>query len=153
MSEFAARAPRAAARALIALAALAAGGAACTSPTSPTVRVPFAIEDLRAGTGAAAEAGQTLMVNYTGWLYDDTKSDKKGAQFDASATGQPFVFKLGYAQVIQGWDQGLLGMKVGGLRKLVVPSAMAYGRAGVGSTIPPNATLVFEVELISLAGG
>ena len=129
------------------------GAPACTAPTSPTVKAPFTIEDLRAGTGAAAEAGDTLMVNYTGWLYDDTKTDKKGAIFDASTAGQPFVFKLGVAQVIQGWDQGLAGMKVGGLRKLIVPSEMAYGRVGAGSSIPPNATLVFEVELISLVAG
>jgi FKBP-type peptidyl-prolyl cis-trans isomerase FkpA len=114
------------------------------------VKAPFTTEDLRVGTGATAASGQTLMVNYAGWLYDDTKSDKKGTQFDASTPGQPFVFKLGTAQVIQGWDVGLLGMKVGGLRKLIVPSEMAYGRGGVGSSIPPNATLVFEVELLSV---
>jgi FKBP-type peptidyl-prolyl cis-trans isomerase len=105
------------------------------------------------GTGATVASGQTLMVNYTGWLYDNTKTDKKGAIFDQSTAGQPFVFKLGTAQVIQGWDQGLVGMKVGGLRKLIVPSELAYARAGVGSTIPPNATLVFEVEVISLVAG
>jgi FKBP-type peptidyl-prolyl cis-trans isomerase FkpA len=127
--------------------------AACTSPTSPTVKAAFTTEDLRVGTGATVASGQTLMVNYTGWLYDNTKTDKKGAIFDQSTAGQPFVFKLGTAQVIQGWDQGLVGMKVGGLRKLIVPSELAYARAGVGSTIPPNATLVFEVEVISLVAG
>ena len=126
---------------------------ACTSPTSPTVKASFASSDLRVGTGDTAASGNTLMVHYIGWLYDDTKSDKKGAQFDASPAGQPFVFKLGFAQVIQGWDQGLVGMKVGGLRKLIVPSELAYGRVGAGSSIPPNATLVFEVELISLVAG
>jgi len=126
------------------------GAAGCTAPTSPTVKAPFTKEDLRLGTGETAASGQTLMVNYTGWLYDETKTDKKGAQFDASAPGRPFVFKLGFAQVIQGWDEGIVGMKVGGLRKLIIPSELAYGRAGGGSTIPPNATLVFEIELISL---
>lgn len=125
----------------------------CTSPTSPTVKAPFTKEDLRVGTGDTVASGQTLMVNYTGWLYDNTKTDKKGNVFDKSVAGQPFVFKLGAAQVIQGWDEGLVGMKVGGLRKLIVPSDKAYGRAGVGSTIPPNATLVFEVEVLSLVAG
>jgi len=147
MIEFVARAPRVAVRTL--LAAILLGVAACTSPTSPTVKAPFSTEDLRVGTGTTAAVGQTLLVNYTGWLYDDTKSDKKGDQFDASASGQPFVFKLGYGQVIQGWDEGVPGMKVGGLRKLIVPSELAYGRTGAGSKIPPNATLVFEIELLS----
>lgn len=135
------------------LCCLAAGLVACTSPTSPTVKAAFETIDLRVGTGAAAATGQTVMVNYAGYLYDDTKSDKKGAQFDASAAGQPFVFQLGKAQVIQGWDEGVPGMKVGGLRKLIIPSAMAYGRLGAGSSIPPNATLVFEIELLSIASG
>ena len=129
------------------------GAPACTAPTSPTVKAPFTKEDLRVGTGAEAATGNTLMVKYTGWLYDDTKSDKKGAEFDASQPDQPFVFRLGVAQVIQGWDQGLVGMKVGGLRKLIIPSELAYGKVGAGSSIPPNATLVFEVELISLVAG
>jgi FKBP-type peptidyl-prolyl cis-trans isomerase FkpA len=151
MNEFVARGPRVVLRAL--LAAVALGAAACTSPTSPTVKAAFTTEDLKVGTGLTAATGQTLMVNYTGWLYDDTKSDKKGAQFDASKPGQPFVFRLGYAQVIQGWDEGIPGMKVGGIRKLIIPSSLAYGRGGVGSTIPPNATLVFEIELLSATTG
>ena len=150
MIRFAARAPRVVAWGLLSAAL---GAAACTSPTSPTVKVPFTTQDLRVGTGATAEVGQTLLVNYTGWLYDDTKSDKKGAKFDGSTPELPFVFKLGVAQVIQGWDVGIPGMKVGGIRKLIVPSEMAYGRGGVGSTIPPNATLVFEVELLSITSG
>lgn len=127
--------------------------AGCTSPTSPTVKAPFTKEDLRVGTGDTVATGQVLMVNYTGWLYDDTKTDKKGEVFDKSTAGQPFVFKLGVGQVIQGWDEGLPGTKVGGLRKLIIPSELAYGRVGVGSTIPPNATLVFEIEVISLVAG
>jgi len=127
--------------------------AACTSPTSPTVKAAFTITDVRVGTGATAAVGQTLLVQYTGWLYDDTKSDKKGAKFDGSTPDQPFVFRLGVAQVIQGWDEGIPGMKVGGLRQLIVPSEMAYGREGAGSSIPPNATLVFEIELLSVVGG
>ena len=111
------------------------------------------VETLVEGMGHLPQPGSKVRVHYTGWLYDNTKTDKKGAQFDASPTGQPFVFKLGFAQVIQGWDQGLVGMKVGGLRKLIIPSELAYGRVGGGSSIPPNATLVFEVELISLVAG
>ncbi len=126
--------------------------ASCTSPTSPTVGAPFSQTDLKVGTGAAAATGQTLMVNYTGWLFDNTKSDKKGKQFDKSPDGQPFIFKLGSAQVIEGWDLGLVGMKVGGIRRLVVPSELAYGRNGAGTLIPPNATLVFDIELLSVAG-
>jgi FKBP-type peptidyl-prolyl cis-trans isomerase len=151
MIDPAARTPRIVLGAL--LAALVIGGTACTSPTSPTVKAALTTDDLRVGTGATAATGQTLMVNYTGWLYDNTKSDKKGEQFDASKAGQPFVFKLGTAQVIQGWDVGIPGMKVGGIRKLIIPSEMAYGRVGVGQAIPPNATLVFEIELLSATGG
>jgi FKBP-type peptidyl-prolyl cis-trans isomerase len=151
MSDPVARAWRLAARAVMAVVVIAA--AACTSPTSPTVKAAFTTTDLRVGTGATAAIGQTLMVHYTGWLYDDTKDDKKGAKFDGSTPDQPFVFKLGAAQVIQGWDEGVPGMKVGGLRKLIIPSEKAYGREGAGSSIPPNATLVFEIELLSVVGG
>jgi FKBP-type peptidyl-prolyl cis-trans isomerase FkpA len=147
----AARAARAAR--WIAAATVLAVASACTSPSSPTVGAPFTIIDLRAGTGAAAESGMTLMVNYKGWLYDATRSDNKGQLFDESREGFPFVFKLGVAQVIEGWDVGLLGLKVGGLRKLIIPSDMAYGRNGAGTSIPPNATLVFEVELLSAVTG
>jgi FKBP-type peptidyl-prolyl cis-trans isomerase FkpA len=95
-------------------------------------------------------SGQRLSVNYTGWLYNGTAPDKKGAQFDASKPGQPFVIWLGTGQVIAGWDQGIVGMKVGGLRRLIVPADLAYGRAGAGNSIPPNATLVFDIELLSV---
>ena len=151
MSESLARATRVAVWALL-LTGIA-GVGACTSPTSPTVRVAFSNVDLRVGTGADALSGQTLLVNYTGWLYDDTKPDKKGQLFDASPPAQPFVFKLGAAQVIAGWDIGITGMKVGGLRRLVIPSELAYAREGAGSVIPPNAALIFEVELLSVVGG
>lgn len=127
--------------------------AACTSPTSPTVRVAFTQTDIKVGTGAEAATGKTIMVLYSGWLYDNTKSDKKGDLFDETPADQPFVFKLGAGQVIQGWDLGIVGMKVGGIRQLIIPSALAYARVGAGSTIPPNATLVFQIELLSVAGG
>lgn len=153
MIQSVARRTRVVVRACATLLVVGVAASGCTSPTSPTFRAVFTTLDLRVGTGAVATAGATLLVNYTGWLYDKTKTDKKGAQFDASAPGQPFVFKLGAKQVIDGWDLGLVNMKVGGLRQLVVPSDLAYKREGAGSKIPPNATLVFEIELLSVVGG
>ena len=145
---------RGAARVLaVLLSACVAGSSACTSPTSPTFRATFAVTDVRAGTGTLVANGMTALVNYTGWLYDDTKADKKGEQFDASPAGQPFVFKVGSAQVIEGWDRGVINMRVGGLRQLIIPAKLAYGREGAGAKIPPNATLVFDIELLSLVGG
>jgi len=144
---------RAAARGLAVVFTVATIGTSCTSPTSPAYKASFTTTDLTVGTGTEAASGMTLLVNYTGWLYDETKADKKGFQFDASPAGQPFVFKLGVGQVIQGWDLGVVGEKVGGLRRLVVPAHLAYGREGAGSSIPPNATLVFEIELLSVVGG
>jgi FKBP-type peptidyl-prolyl cis-trans isomerase FkpA len=121
-----------------------------TGTTGPSSTAPFSQTDLRLGTGAEAAAGNLLTVNYTGWLYDPLKSDSKGLVFDASAKrGEPLVFTLGFQQVIQGWDQGLVGMKVGGIRRLVIPSSLAYG--GVrNEPIPPYATLVFEIELVDV---
>jgi FKBP-type peptidyl-prolyl cis-trans isomerase FkpA len=125
--------------------------AACGSstPTSPGVNVPFSQTDLRVGTGADATNGKRLTVNYTGWVYDSTKTDQKGAMFDTSIGKTPYAFTLGLGQVIAGWDQGVVGMKVGGLRRLVIPPSLGYGSNAAG-TIPPNSTLVFEVELISV---
>ena len=122
-----------------------------TGSTGPSSTAPFSQLDLRLGTGAEAAAGNELTVNYTGWLYDPTKTDLKGLQFDTSANSPtgPLIFTLGIQQVIQGWDQGLVGMKVGGIRKLVIPSSLTYG--GVrNNPIPPYATLVFEIELLDL---
>ena len=102
------------------------------------------IEDLVVGTGAAAASGQKVTVHYTGWLTN-------GKKFDSSKDrGDPFVFSLGKGQVIKGWDEGVQGMKVGGKRKLTIPPAMGYGARGAGGVIPPNATLVFEVELLGV---
>ncbi|MGX4641881.1 FKBP-type peptidyl-prolyl cis-trans isomerase [Massilia sp. SYSU DXS3249] len=106
--------------------------------------------DTVTGTGALATSGRTLTVNYTGWLYDASKADFKGTQFDTSAGRTPFTFRLGSSQVIQGWEQGLIGMRVGGKRTLIIPASMAYGRAGSGTSIPPDAPLIFEVELINV---
>ena len=100
------------------------------------------IEDLEVGTGAEAQAGQMVTVHYTGWLTD-------GQKFDSSKDrNDPFVFPLGQGMVIKGWDQGVVGMKVGGKRKLTIPAELGYGARGAGGVIPPNATLVFEVELL-----
>jgi len=121
--------------------------AAPTAPESPGASedvTELKIEDLAEGTGDGAVAGDTVSVHYTGWLTDGTK-------FDSSLdSGQPFEFGLGQGEVIQGWDEGVAGMKVGGKRKLVIPPAMGYGDAGAGGVIPPNATLVFEVELLAI---
>jgi FKBP-type peptidyl-prolyl cis-trans isomerase FkpA len=126
-----------------------AAGCGSTSATGPSSTAPFSQVDLRLGTGTEAAAGNTLTVNYTGWLYDPTKTDLKGLQFDSSLNTTPFIFPLGVQQVIQGWDQGLVGMKIGGIRKLVIPSSMAYG--GVRNhSIPPFSTLVFEIELLDV---
>ncbi len=107
--------------------------------------------DVTEGTGAEARAGQGVRVHYTGWLYDAAKPDKKGTKFDSSKdSNQPFDFKLGAQEVIQGWDEGVAGMKVGGTRLLTIPPAMGYGSRGAGGVIPPNATLLFEVELLDV---
>ncbi|MEO8077212.1 MAG: FKBP-type peptidyl-prolyl cis-trans isomerase [Acidobacteriota bacterium] len=111
--------------------------------------MPFSQVDLRTGTGADAVAGKTVTVNYTGWLYDSAKTDEKGVQFDTSASRGPFVFLLGAGKVIKGWDQGVAGMKIGGLRRLVIPPALGYGSVANGP-IPPNSTLLFEVELVGV---
>jgi FKBP-type peptidyl-prolyl cis-trans isomerase len=119
------------------------------SPTTPT-QIAFSQTDLRAGAGAEAVSGKVLKVNYTGWLYDPSKPDQKGLIFDSSIGRDTFAFTLGAGQVIKGWDEGLVGLRVGGLRKLVIPSSMAYG--GVRTfAIPPYATLLFEVELLDVS--
>ena len=119
------------------------------TPTSPTDSAPISQTDLRLGTGAEAVTNTTLTVHYTGWFYNGADSTQKGAMFDSSAGGTGFEFTLGVGQVIAGWDRGVAGMKVGGLRRLVVPPSLGYGpvRSGV---IPPNATLLFEVELLAV---
>jgi len=109
------------------------------------------IVDLQAGTGATIAAGQKAVVQYTGWLYETSAADKKGKEFDSSKNaGQPFRFTLGAGQVIKGWDQGVLGMRVGGKRRLTIPADLAYGDAGAGGVIPPGATLIFDVDLVAI---
>jgi FKBP-type peptidyl-prolyl cis-trans isomerase len=107
--------------------------------------------DLASGSGADIQSGQTALVHYTGWLYEAAAPDNKGKQFDSSVGGEPFEFPLGAGRVIAGWDQGVVGMKVGGKRRLVIPPDMAYGARGAGNgLIPPGATLVFDVELVEI---
>jgi len=108
-------------------------------------------EDTSVGTGATARAGQHVSVHYTGWLYDEGKADHKGRQFDSSRGGEPFTFRLGAGEVIPGWDQGVAGMKAGGQRTLTIPPDLGYGSQGAGGVIPPNATLVFDVELLNVS--
>ena len=105
-------------------------------------------EDTVIGSGALAQTGQRVSVHYTGWLYQDGEA---GAKFDSSKDrGQPFMFPLGAGHVIKGWDEGVQGMAVGGTRRLVIPANLGYGARGAGGVIPPNATLLFEVELLGV---
>ena len=108
-------------------------------------------QDVRAGTGAEAVAGRTVTVHYTGWLYDPSRPENKGTKFDSSRDrNEPFSFGLGGGEVIRGWDEGVAGMKVGGQRTLTIPATMGYGARGAGGVIPPNATLLFDVELLDV---
>ena len=137
--------------AVIAIALCGALASGCNdSPTVPSNFAPFSQTDLRVGTGGDAVAGRVLTVQYTGWFFNDSRTDDKGPVFDSSAGGEPFVFTLGIGAVIEGWDRGLAGMRVGGLRRLVIPPSLAYG-AFRQNSIPPNATLLFEIELIEVA--
>jgi len=117
-----------------------------TAMTATTTKTGVVIEDLEVGSGAVATGpGQFVTVHYTGCLVD-------GREFDSSLRrGEPFAFPLGVDYVIRGWDEGLVGMRVGGRRRLTVPPELGYGEAGAGSVIPPNATLVFEIELLELS--
>ena len=109
------------------------------------------ITDVVDGDGPTAEAGQTVVVHYTGWLYDPGQPDNKGTKFDSSVDrGEPFSFPLGAGRVIKGWDEGFAGMQIGGKRILVIPPDMGYGARGAGGAIPPNATLMFEVDLLDI---
>jgi len=116
----------------------------------PVTTTPSGLKiiDTKVGNGPAPKPGQTCMMHYTGWLYEN---DKKGAKFDSSLDrNQPFSFPIGQHQVIAGWDEGVATMKVGGKRTLIIPPELGYGSRGAGGVIPPNATLMFDVELLSV---
>jgi FKBP-type peptidyl-prolyl cis-trans isomerase FkpA len=128
---------------------------ACSQGAVPKMEASNVTEliktDLKPGTGDIAAAGRNVSVHYTGWLYDPLAPDHHGRKFDSSRDrNEPFVFPLGAGQVIPGWDQGVAGMRVGGQRTLVIPPALGYGARGAGGVIPPNATLVFDIELLGV---
>jgi FKBP-type peptidyl-prolyl cis-trans isomerase FkpA len=131
---------------------------ACKPPPPPPAPVAPAVPvtelqktDLVGGAGDAIASGSVAVVHYTGWFYDPVAKDHKGKQFDSSRErGEPLRFAVGFGQVIRGWDEGIVGMKVGGQRRLIVPAAFAYGDAGAGGVIPPGSALVFDVELLSI---
>lgn len=133
-------------------AAAAPAPAPTAAPVATSTVTSLQSTDTSAGTGAEAVSGKAVAVHYTGWLYDESAADKHGTKFDSSVDrGEPFEFTLGNKDVIQGWDEGVVGMKVGGKRTLVIPASMAYGETGAGGgLIPPNATLVFDVELLEV---
>jgi FKBP-type peptidyl-prolyl cis-trans isomerase FkpA len=121
------------------------------APKAPLNVAGFIKTDNKVGEGAEARAGQKVTVHYTGWLYDEAAPGHKGTKFDSSRDrNQPFEFPLGGGAVIRGWDEGVAGMKVGGQRTLVIPPELGYGMHGAGGVIPPNATLVFDVELLGV---
>lgn len=128
---------------------------ACSEQAAPKMETGNMTEliktDVKLGTGDLATAGKSVSVHYTGWLYDAAAPDHHGRKFDSSRDrNEPFEFPLGAGRVIPGWDQGVAGMQVGGQRTLVIPSNMGYGARGAGGVIPPNATLVFDVELLGV---
>jgi FKBP-type peptidyl-prolyl cis-trans isomerase len=141
--------------AFVVLLAVATLGSGCddSNPLAPSLGIPFTVTDITVGTGTTAATGQTIRVYYTGWLYSTTAAENKGSQFDANTTGTGFGLTLGVTSVIQGWQQGIPGMKVGGKRRLIIPPELAYGTTGAGNgAIPGNATLIFEIELLAAAG-
>jgi FKBP-type peptidyl-prolyl cis-trans isomerase FkpA len=124
---------------------------ACGGNTENTGVTQLIRQDDVVGTGAEAQSGRVVTVHYTGWLYDQTRPDRKGNKFDSSRDrNEPFSFNLGAGEVIRGWDEGVAGMKVGGRRTLTIPPDMGYGARGAGGVIPPNSTLLFDVELLDV---
>lgn len=133
--------------------------AVATLPSTPAMSEPanivttpsgLKVEDTKVGTGASPKRGQICVMHYTGWLY---QNGAKGAKFDSSVDrNEPFEFPIGMGRVIKGWDEGVASMKVGGKRTLIIPPELGYGARGAGGVIPPNATLIFEVELLGVKG-
>jgi peptidylprolyl isomerase len=136
--------------ALLALAAIAASLTPTPTRAQPVMTTPSGLKiiDTQPGTGASPKTGQTCVMHYTGWLYED---GTKGKKFDSSVDrNEPFEFKIGVGQVIRGWDEGVSTMKVGGKRTLIIPPELGYGARGAGGAIPGNATLIFDVELLGI---
>ena len=129
---------------ILALVVVAACGGDDDPTVGPTTSAPYSQTDLVVGTGATANPGSLVTVAYTGWLHDSSRPDAKGSMFEMNPT---FSFRLGTGAVIRGWDQGVVGMRVGGQRRLVLPPELAYGNTSPGPSIPPNATLVFDITL------
>src|SRR5262245_19047264 len=124
-------------------------------PAAPAAAVAPPTElqkiDIQKGVGEGISQGQVAVVHYTGWLYDPTAAEQMGEKFDSSRyRGQPFSFTIGHGDVVRGWDEGVQGMQPGGQRRLVIPPALGYGEVGAQNVIPPNATLVFEIELLKI---
>jgi FKBP-type peptidyl-prolyl cis-trans isomerase FkpA len=137
--------------AAIAVTACGAGNTTESSTMGQSNITELVATDATTGSGAEAAAGKQVTVHYTGWLYQESAADKKGTKFDSSRDrNEPFSFRLGAGQVIRGWDEGVAGMRVGGHRTLTIPPDMGYGARGAGGVIPPNATLVFDVELLDV---
>ncbi len=127
------------------------GAEAAAAAEVPAMPAKLEITDQKTGTGPAIANGQTAIVHYTGWLYDQNAPEHKGTKFDSSRDrDEPFSFELGQGHVIAGWDQGVAGMQVGGQRRLVIPAELGYGQRGAGGVIPPGATLLFDVELVAI---
>ena len=136
--------------AALAFVATAASNAMAQTGKTMTTASGLQITDSKVGTGATPKSGQTCVMHYTGWLY---QNGAKGQKFDSSLDrGQPFEFPIGVKRVIAGWDEGVASMKVGGKRTLIIPPELGYGARGAGGVIPPNATLIFEVELLDVKG-
>jgi FKBP-type peptidyl-prolyl cis-trans isomerase FkpA len=134
-----------------ALATTACSGQTTQAPAGSDKITQLGITDIKVGSGAEATTGKTVSVHYTGWLYDESIPNHHGTRFDSSRDrGTPFEFTLGAGQVIPGWDQGVAGMKVGGQRTLLIPASLGYGERGADGVIPPNAALLFDVELLGV---
>ena len=137
--------------AIVAVALLAMSGCGGNTATPPPPPAAFSQTELAAGSGPQAGKGARVTVNYTGWLYDASKPESKGTKFDSSDDHGPITFTLGVGEVIPGWDQGFTGMRVGGKRRLIIPPNLGYGAEGTpGGPIPPNAGLVFDMELLEV---
>ena len=137
--------------AIVAVALLAMSGCGGNTATPPPPSAAFSQTELATGSGPQAGKGARVTVNYTGWLYDASKPESKGTKFDSSDDHGPITFTLGVGEVIPGWDQGFTGMRVGGKRRLIIPPNLGYGAEGTpGGPIPPNAGLVFDMELLEV---